>query len=448
MEVLKTSTELFLSFLEAIVLLIVFVSFTDRRNFFRESKSRTFLFIAFYTVFCYWASTYMQQGLHTIAIALFIVILLSAVVKANLYAALITSAAMAIFMFATEATVILPFIYFAKINIPSLLANTKLYIFYGLTCKALQFTVALLLYSRKINVFTAHLFKKDHSYIALIILKVFLMILFVTNIGYAVAHPTSIALYQGLLYAICFLLVLLSVLDVVEREKILKTTRLYENQKIYIENLENVVNVIRREKHDFSNHLNTILAMCVLNKPDLGQQIKAYVQKLTKSLTSSYQFYNTSNPYIDGLLAVKSSQAFHHSIHLEVEFEAPLNMLQIDDIHLTSIISNIIDNAFDAMISDHNTRPRVVSVCTYVENNHYLLSIANTGPKIPQENLDKLFDNGFSTKTNDKPDHGFGLYITQQIIKDCQGEITVNSSEEETEFLISFKLKNTMLNAS
>ena len=448
MEILKTSTELFLTILEGIIFLTVYISLTDRRSFLKEYKSRTILFIAFYTVFCFWASTYIPQGLHTVAISIFAVILLSSVTKSNIYAAFITIVIMMVFLFCTEITVLIPFMYFAKVNLPTLLDTAQLYVFYGLICKTIQLSLTFLLFIRKLNLFSANFFKRDHSHISLIFMKVFLMILFILSIGYAVAPSGNIVLYQGLLYIICFLVVLLSVIDVVEREKILKTNRLFENQKIYIENLETVVNVIRREKHDFSNHLNTILAMCVLNKPDLGLQIKAYVQKLTKNLTSSYQFYNTANPYIDGLLAVKSSQAFNNSIHLEVDFEAPLSMLQIDDIHLTSIISNIIDNAFDAMLNDTDTRPRVVSVCTYIEDNQFLLSISNTGPKIPQENLERLFDNGFSTKSKDKQDHGFGLFITQQIIKDYRGQITVNSTEDETEFLISFKLKNAIFNAS
>ncbi|MGE4284717.1 MAG: ATP-binding protein, partial [Clostridia bacterium] len=77
----------------------------------------------------------------------------------------------------------------------------------------------------------------------------------------------------------------------------------------------------------------------------------------------------------------------------------------------------------------------------YIEGKAYYLSIADNGPMIPEEIKNKIFDNGFSTKDNNKPDHGFGLFIVNELIKQHSGEIKVLSSEEETEFLIKFKVR-------
>jgi sensor histidine kinase regulating citrate/malate metabolism len=171
-------------------------------------------------------------------------------------------------------------------------------------------------------------------------------------------------------------------------------------------------------------------------------RIKEYLEKLVVTLKESYHFYNTGNDYIDGLLAVKSNFAYENNINLEVDFEAPLTYISINDNDLISIISNIIDNAFEAVCKKSIKEGRVVSVCGYVEDEIYHLSISNNGNMIPKENLNKIFENGFSTKKNNIGDHGLGLYIVRQLVSKNDGKITVSSNEEETEFLVKFKVRS------
>jgi len=118
-----------------------------------------------------------------------------------------------------------------------------------------------------------------------------------------------------------------------------------------------------------------------------------------------------------------------------------LDLLKISYQVLISIISNIVDNAFDAMdkVTDHNDK--FISIYGFIENNIYNLSICNNGPVISKQNLGKIFELGFSTKSTISGYNGYGLYIVKQFINDYNGEITVTSDEDETEFLIRFPVK-------
>jgi sensor histidine kinase regulating citrate/malate metabolism len=91
------------------------------------------------------------------------------------------------------------------------------------------------------------------------------------------------------------------------------------------------------------------LAITKLRKDDSLDRIEAYISSLTDSIKSSFKSYDTGNSYINSLLAVKDNEATEKGIRLEVDFNAKLDLLQISDQVLISIISNIIDNAFDAM---------------------------------------------------------------------------------------------------
>ena len=209
-------------------------------------------------------------------------------------------------------------------------------------------------------------------------------------------------------------------------------------QDEYIKNMENIISLIRREKHDFSNHLNTILAMCTLNKPDTVQKIGNYIKKLSVKLISSYHFFNTGNDYVDGMLAVKSNYAFEHGIQLEADFNAPLKELDVGDCDITSIIGNITDNAFEAIGAAGDSEEKKVSISTFEVNTDYCISISNNGPAISEKDINRIFASGFSTKKDDKSDHGFGLYIVQQLVQRYNGTITVTSTDEKTEFFIRF----------
>lgn len=107
---------------------------------------------------------------------------------------------------------------------------------------------------------------------------------------------------------------------------------------------------------------------------------------------SFYHYYNSGDDYIDGLLAVKSNFAFEHNITLEVDFEQILNTAAlIDPYDLICILSNIVDNAFDAVLM--NKKQKNHFILCYNLGQNYCLSISNNGPPIPQEKLDLIFTN-------------------------------------------------------
>ena len=115
--------------------------------------------------------------------------------------------------------------------------------------------------------------------------------------------------------------------------------------------------------------------------------------------------------------------------------------MEIEDYDLISIVSNLIDNAFDAILSESEHEGKIISVYGYTEGENYYLSVSNNGPVIPAELIDRIFEKGFSTKKENKGEHGFGLHIIKQLVEKNGGRITVSSSEEETEFLVRIKRK-------
>ncbi|PAB59919.1 sensor histidine kinase [Anaeromicrobium sediminis] len=249
----------------------------------------------------------------------------------------------------------------------------------------------------------------------------------------------QIYLFEISINILFLVFVITSIMIVRERDNLVRIEHEYELQNQHIENIENIIGIIRKEKHDFSNHISTIHALCLLNKPDAVQKIRKYLENLSEGLRDSYHYYDSGNDYVDSLLLVKSSQAYEKSINLDVEFESSLEHINMRGQDLISMFSNIIDNSFDVMEKYDNDH-KVIGVYTYLERDVYCISISNNGPIISTELRNKMFKKGYSTKGEKSSGRGYGLYIVKELVENNGGVIEVTSNEHETQFKMKFPL--------
>lgn len=97
---------------------------------------------------------------------------------------------------------------------------------------------------------------------------------------------------------------------------------------------------------------------------------------------------------------------------------------------------NVISNAEQAIQETGK-----IIITTKRESAYYIISIADNGEGIAEENLHKISDPFFTTKAPGKGT-GLGLFITYSLIKEMRGTITVQTEEKKgTEFIIKFPKK-------
>jgi sensor histidine kinase regulating citrate/malate metabolism len=68
---------------------------------------------------------------------------------------------------------------------------------------------------------------------------------------------------------------------------------------------------------------------------------------------------------------------------------------------------------------------RKIYFSIFDESNRVFVTVKDTGPGIPDEIKDRVFEKGFTTKKDE--DGGYGLYLVKSLVESYNGEIYFDS---------------------
>jgi PAS domain S-box-containing protein len=126
------------------------------------------------------------------------------------------------------------------------------------------------------------------------------------------------------------------------------------------------------------------------------------------------------------VLALSSSELQVSRVILRTAFDADLHPVNGDRVQLQQVILNLILNATDAMRA-LDDRPRNLLIVTSPEDaNHVRLSVSDSGVGIDPQNLDKLFNAFYTTKSHGM---GMGLSISRSIIESHHGRLWASTND-------------------
>ncbi len=122
------------------------------------------------------------------------------------------------------------------------------------------------------------------------------------------------------------------------------------------------------------------------------------------------------------VLTFQGDELKNLGIHVEIEIERKLPLVQGDRNQLKQVFFNIIKNATEAMDTGGQLR-----ITGQSDDNFVSLLIADTGVGIAQEDLARIFHPYYTSKTNG---HGLGMMIVQRIMRDHGGSIGLDSRKD------------------
>jgi signal transduction histidine kinase len=135
------------------------------------------------------------------------------------------------------------------------------------------------------------------------------------------------------------------------------------------------------------------------------------------------------NALITGLGEFIRAELDQSNIRLLLELDDKLSPVLFDERYMKQVLLNLIKNAQAAM-----PKGGLLTIATLGSDSEIRISVCDTGTGISQENLKKIFEPYFTTKGNGT---GLGLTLVYKIIREHQGEMSVDSREGEgTDFEI------------
>ncbi len=131
--------------------------------------------------------------------------------------------------------------------------------------------------------------------------------------------------------------------------------------------------------------------------------------------------YEPVNPMVASLASFVREDLAQQQVELHAELDSAEPVAMIDAGQIRSCLINLVRNASQAVASKGAGH---VTVRTRREGERVVIEVEDDGVGISPELLPKLFDKFFSTKEGGS---GLGLALTQQIVKDHGGDLSVDS---------------------
>ena len=199
-----------------------------------------------------------------------------------------------------------------------------------------------------------------------------------------------------------------------------------------------LVDSMRANNHDFTNKLHVILGLIQMEMYD---KAVSYIENITivQRSTISKIMNTIQEPAVAALLIGKTARASELNVKFVLRegcFYSNADM-QLPSELLVTIIGNLIENAFEAMndTMDYDVQKELI-FGIYSRSGAVLITTDDTGVGISEENLQRIFDNGFSTKGEGR---GTGLYQVKEMVERYGGVIAVESQEGVgSSFSVSF----------
>lgn len=199
-----------------------------------------------------------------------------------------------------------------------------------------------------------------------------------------------------------------------------------------------LVDSMRANNHDFTNKLHVIMGLIQM---EMYEEAVSYIENITivQRATISKIMNAVQEPSVAALLIGKTARASELNIKFVLREGCHYSNadMQLPSALLVTVIGNLIENAFEAMNekSGYEVQKELL-FGIYSRPGAVLITTDDTGVGISEENLERIFENGFSTKGKGR---GTGLYQAKEMVERYGGEITVESQEGiGSSFSISF----------
>ena len=182
------------------------------------------------------------------------------------------------------------------------------------------------------------------------------------------------------------------------------------------------------------SYLKEVVQLFAQKQEDMLSKLQMLIEDINhiKTVIHMQQEYNkvmgdevtiTIDQIIENAIRINQASLKKHNIKYKTEY-IELGEVNINKNGVMQILVNLIANAKNALL-ESDVSDKILSIKAYIHDNHKLrIEVKDNGIGIPQENMPKLFQHGFTTRPNG---HGFGLHSCSITAKEMNGSLTAHS---------------------
>lgn len=177
---------------------------------------------------------------------------------------------------------------------------------------------------------------------------------------------------------------------------------------------------------------------------DFSKNTKEQIRFLSETIDGFRDFFNPNKQKIvfeiknaiDRSIKLLGNQFKANKINLNLEVAD--EKVYGTETELEQVILNIINNAID-VFKERDIQDKEINIKVLSKDSYTILIMEDNAGGVKMENLEKLFDPYFTTKSNGT---GTGLYMVKLVIKNSfQGDLKVSNSEKGLRYIIALPQK-------
>ncbi len=230
---------------------------------------------------------------------------------------------------------------------------------------------------------------------------------------------------KGLLPLVNFLsiaILLIVLFSIKKLEEMVKKEAEMMAVKDNLSQTESLLKTLQSQRHEYNRHLQTLQAMIHLGAT---QDAIEYLDGISLQNFPSEDMVYVGDPILTALLNSKGKVAESKNIKFDFAIKCDLGGLPFSSWELSSVLGNLLDNAFEAVLLN-DWKHRSVGLEIKEEQGIYIIYVCNNGPTIPKEEEERVFKAGYTTKGSQG--RGYGLFLVRNIIESYGGRIQMISN--------------------
>ena len=190
-----------------------------------------------------------------------------------------------------------------------------------------------------------------------------------------------------------------------------------------LDGVRSLTDSLRAQQHEFSNRMHALAGLLELGRAEDALSYLVEIRGTAAEFDDTLRTHIAA-PQIVGLLLGKAAEAGEHGVELVIAPETSLGEAPGKVQALTTILGNLIDNAFDAVARVPG--PRRVGVSIVELPGRLTITVCDNGPGIAPGTAEMIFSDRYTTnQSSGQRPRGIGLPLVDRLVRRLHGEITV-----------------------